>query len=589
MNLDPVPLEEPTTRLQLKDLFDLAEIQRIQDAFAQATGVASIITDVDGTPLTRPSNFCRLCEHLIRKTSKGLENCYHSDAVLGRKHHGGPLMQPCLSGGLWDGGTSICVGEQHVANWLIGQVLEDSADEQTMLAYAKVIGANEEEFKVALGEVTRMPKERFAKICEALHLIATQLSRLAIQNVQQARLMEQNRAAEQERLNLQRQVLHAQKLESLGVLAGGIAHDFNNLLTAILGHADMALSDLPEDSPVRESLSEIDRASRRAADLAKQMLAYSGKGTYVMKQIQLNDLIKGMADLLSVSVPKRVTFQQRMADSLPPTVGDPAQIRQVLLNLVTNASEAIGDREGGVQLQTGAVFCEHQRLHSQNRAFQAGVDAVLPEGIYVYAEVSDDGCGMDKATQERICEPFFTTKFMGRGLGLSVVLGIIRSHKGSLEVSSNPGGGSLFRVLLPSLPLVQGSSEIQAQAVPASSSRGTILLVDDEEPVRRVGTRMLQRNGFTVLTASDGREGVTMFQAHADTIACVLLDMTMPRLDGEAAFREIRAIRPDAKVILCSGFSEQEATTRFLGKGLAGFLSKPYTQAELLSKLPSVV
>ncbi len=395
----------------------------------------------------------------------------------------------------------------------------------------------------------------------------------------------------EEKLILERQMLHAQKLESLGVLAGGIAHDFNNLLMAILGNADLALVSLSPMSPARENLREIERASRRAAELSRQMLAYSGKGRFVVEPIALGELVEEIAHLLEVSISKKVVLKFNFAENLPLFAGDVTQIRQIVLNLITNASEAIGDKSGVVALSTGAMNCDREYLDSVSTAQNSGNDTPLEEGVYSYLEVADTGCGMNTETIEKVFDPFFTTKFTGRGLGMSAVQGIVRGHRGAIRVYSEEGKGTTFKILfraneLPndSLQVIPNGNDIR-EVIPEFNFSGTILIADDEETVCAVGKQMLERLGFSVLTAADGREALEVFKKHSSKIICVLLDLTMPHLNGEEVFRELRRIEPNVVVILCSGYNESDATQEFLGKGLAGFIQKPYTLALLREKL----
>ncbi len=390
--------------------------------------------------------------------------------------------------------------------------------------------------------------------------------------------------AEAERLEMERRLLHAQKLESLGVLAGGIAHDFNNLLMAILGYADLALLELSPASPARPSLQEIVNASHRAAELCRQMLAYSGRGKFVIERLRLDDVVQEMIHMLKTCISKKVLLNLNLAKDLPPIEGDPGQVRQVLMNLVLNASEAIGDRSGVVTVSTGARYCDADYLR------ETFIDDALPEGVYVSLEVSDTGCGMDRETQARIFEPFFTTKFTGRGLGMAAVLGIVRGHKGALKVYSEPGRGTTFRILFPALTGASedaGIRELESQN--GWRGQGTVLLVDDEETILAVGRLMLEKLGFSVITAVDGKEAVDIYKERGSEVALVLLDLTMPHMNGEEAFRELRRIDPGVRVIISSGYSEQEIAARFAGKGLAGFIQKPYQVAKLREAVMRIV
>ncbi|MFO0946194.1 MAG: response regulator [Planctomycetota bacterium] len=394
-------------------------------------------------------------------------------------------------------------------------------------------------------------------------------------------------AADAGKQDLEAQVRYAQKLESLGVLAGGIAHDFNNLLTGILGHADLALLDLPEDSPAHSSISQILVGARRAADLAKQMLAYSGKGRFVVEHVDLAEVVREMSGLLEISVSKKGTIRYRYDAFIPPIEADATQMRQVVMNLILNASEAIGNEGGNIDVRVGCCECTQEFLAA------SVVDDKLPAGRYVYLEVEDTGVGMSEETLARIFDPFFTTKFTGRGLGLAAVLGIVRGHKGSIQVSSVPGQGTTFRVLIPALASdpssVDGVDEFAANRSQDWKGEGTILLVDDEADVRATAENMLRRLGFDVLTATNGAEAVQLFGEHQAEIRAVLLDLSMPEMDGEETYGAIRRLQPDVKVFLSSGFTRQEVNLRFRDNGLAGFVQKPYSLGELRKSMSSIL
>ena len=393
----------------------------------------------------------------------------------------------------------------------------------------------------------------------------------------------ERKRSEEERSKLEAQMREVQKLESLGVLAGGIAHDFNNLLMAILGNADLALLSLSPASPARHNIEEVVNASQRAADLCRQMLAYSGRGRFVLGRYDLSEIVREMTHILQVSVSKKAVMRYQFTESLPAVEADATQLRQVVMNLITNASDALGDQDGSIQVSSGIMECDRVNLS------ESYLDDNLPEGRYVYLEVSDTGCGMDAETRSRIFDPFFTTKVLGRGLGLAAVLGIVRGHKGAIKVYSEPGKGTTFKILFPAVdwtPVDRTRSAEQRMPPPMG---GTALLVDDDESVLNVASLMLERLGFTVLTASDGQNGLEVFRERAAEIDCVLLDLSMPRLSGEEVFREMRRIRGDVRVILSSGYNEHEVTQRFVGQGLAGFVQKPYTLEKLREILRRVL
>lgn len=400
----------------------------------------------------------------------------------------------------------------------------------------------------------------------------------------------ERKAAEEERIEFERQILHAQKLESLGVLAGGIAHDFNNLLTTIMGNTDLALFSVPPHSPARDNLQAVEITTRRAADLTNQMLAYSGKGKFVIKPIELRELIEEMAHLLNVSISKSAVIMYNFADDLPAFDGDATQIRQIIMNLIINASDAISDRSGVIALSTGTTYCDRDYIDSADRNLARGEHEPVSEGMYVYIEVTDTGIGMNAEDITKIFDPFFTTKFSGRGLGLSATLGIVRGHKGAIKVYSEMGKGTTFKILLPAneMPAITQAAAMHKHATSAWQGEGTILIVDDDESICAMARSMVESMGFDALIAADGRQAVEVYRQHSKEIVCVLLDLTMPHMNGEEAFSAMRLIQPDANVILCSGYNREDATQRFAGKGLTDFVQKPYKMAALREKLAAL-
>lgn len=385
--------------------------------------------------------------------------------------------------------------------------------------------------------------------------------------------------AEEEREKLQAQLLHAQKLESLGVLAGGIAHDFNNFLSAIMGSASVAQRALPATSLVRQDLDNVMAAAERAASLTRQLVAYAGKGSCDVVVVDLSQQVRELAGILRTTISKRVELRLNLADDLPAIKVDTSQLQQVIMNLVINGAEAIGDASGHVAVATGFRELDAQQI------VMLLADSDLEPGSYCTLQVRDTGAGMDAATQARIFDPFFSTKFAGRGLGLAAVLGIVRAHRGAMHVTSSPGSGTTFEIYLPvatEKPVSKSGSDRPFRG------DGVVLVVDDDDRVRRAVVSLFEDLGFSVLHASDGREGVDLFAANAEKIRLVLLDMTMPKLSGEEAFREISRIRPGVQVMLTSGYPEGEALSRFTAQGLAGFIQKPFSSRDLIRKLTSI-
>jgi PAS domain S-box-containing protein len=368
----------------------------------------------------------------------------------------------------------------------------------------------------------------------------------------------------------------AQKLESLGVLAGGIAHDFNNLLSAILGNLNLAQLKLAPDAPSEPYLKSAESTILRAADLARQMLAYSGKGRFVVQPLDLSHLVGEITHLLTVSISKKVVLRYDLKPDLPAIEADASQVQQVIMNLVTNASEAIGDKEGIIALETGTRDLDQKAMDF----LFAGQE--LEPGKFVTLQVSDTGCGMSPATVARIFDPFFTTKASGRGLGLSAMLGILRGHRAGLKIYSELGKGSTFQVYF----RASGAALLPKEAAapdPAVHFEGKVLLVDDEPDLRESISGMLEHLGFEVESVADGQEALDRFRPGTYTL--VLMDLTMPRMDGKDAFRKMKAIDPGVRVILSSGYNEQDAVQQFLGRGLAGFIQKPYQLGALVGAL----
>ncbi len=385
-----------------------------------------------------------------------------------------------------------------------------------------------------------------------------------------------------ERERLESQLRQSQKLESLGVLAGGVAHDFNNLLVGIMGNASLAMEQLPPQSPLRPLLERVVNAGRRATDLTQRMLAYAGRATCDVQLMDLNALVREMVDFAAAAIPKNVALRVDAQPDLPLLQADSGQLQQVIMNLVINAAEAIGEAAGSVTVATWSETLDARRIATEFPNHD------LQPGLYVVLEVRDTGCGMTPEVQSRIFDPFFTTKFAGRGLGLSAILGIVRAHRGAITVSSQVGVGTVFRVLFPAVAR-RAKVEAPPQKAPTLPRGATVLVIDDEEDIRDVVEAVLSRRGVKVLTAADGRQALELFRRQADDIDVVLLDMNMPGLSGEAVFRALREIRPDVRVILSTGYSEQEAALRFADAPLAGFVHKPYTATSLVEKIGAAI
>jgi PAS domain S-box-containing protein len=392
--------------------------------------------------------------------------------------------------------------------------------------------------------------------------------------------------AEEEKLLMERQMLESQKLESLGMLAGGIAHDFNNLLMAIIGNLEIARLDGSSSPEMNSLLLAAQQAARRATGLTKQLLIYSGGGSLAAESIDLNALIAETAHLFETSISKNASLRMHLDPKPSMIEADPSQVQQLVMNLIVNASEAIGDRPGVITLTT-------RTRHYDDRALaQSSLERKLPAGRYVALEVSDTGCGIDGDTMRKLFDPFFTTKFVGRGLGLPAVMGIVGSHGGAILVESEPGAGSTFTILFPPCACPQASvaraaeDDTGAQAAPLS---GTILLVEDEEPVRTACAGILKALGLTVVEAASGEEAIEMMKTIAGAISCAIVDVTMPGMDGIATISAMRRIRPDLKIILTSGYLQRKVEHRFADEDAVCFIQKPYQLSELRALLGQVL
>lgn len=388
------------------------------------------------------------------------------------------------------------------------------------------------------------------------------------------------RAVEAEKEQLKAQFQHAQKLESLGIMAGGIAHEFNNLLMGVLGNASLALAEAQQSERTAKYLTEIEQTALRAAELTHQLLAYSGKGKRIVQPVSLTTVVKDIKQLVEAAVSRKAVLQFELESHLPEIEADPGQLRQIIMNLVTNASDALDGKSGVIRVSTGVIEAEANDLVS------VYVEDAPEPGEYVVLEVSDTGRGMSEDTLTKIFDPFYTTKSLGRGLGLAAILGIVRGHNGTILVDSSGMEGTLFRILL---PVAKGTGDCCEDHTDDWRGEGLVLVVDDEDTVRSVARMTLEKFGFAVRTACDGQEAVEMFEADPHEYSVVLLDLTMPTMDGETTFHALRKVRDDVPVIITSGYLEEEVEERFEGQDLTGILPKPYLPGALLDNVYKIL
>ena len=564
-----------TSNIRFEDLFNISEIQQVQDAFAAATGVASIITDIDGTPITMPSGFCRLCSDIIRCTEKGRTNCMKSDAMLGRFNPEGPILQPCLSGGLWDGGTSIHVADRHIANWLVGQVRDDSIDVDQIMQYAREIGADEAEFRAALAEVPRMPRQQFAKVCEALYLVANQLSRLALQNVQQARYIKEQAAVE-EALRSAKQAAESASAVKDQFMAM-VSHELRTPLTPVLLSVSQLASSSSIPETLRNDLAEVQRhieiEARLIDDLLDLSRINSGKLSIHVEPCDLHSIISATIQVCRATVDtKRISLTCDLKAMDHYVMGDPGRLQQVFWNLIKNSTK-FTSHDGHIVIRTR--------------------NEVSQDGQSIIVEVADDGVGLDPSSNEIIFGIFqqvgpVSRNLGGLGLGLAICRAITNAHHGTIMAHSpGLGRGSTFTLALLTTTIVpaERARPLPADAGLSESGHLRILLVEDHEATAALLARLLQKMGHQVLVAHRVDDAIKL--AKNNPLDLLISDIGLP--DGTGVDLLI-ALRKTTQVpaIALSGFGMDQDIARSLAAGFHEHLVKPIDVARLRQAIARV-
>ena len=685
---------ESTEQIAVEELFDIEALQRLQDEFSDATGVASIISTPNGKPITQPSHFSHLCRDIIRSTEIGNENCMKSDAALGKYSPDGPIIKPCLSCGLWDAGASIMVGGHHIATWLVGQVRNESQSEEVMRTHARKIGADEEAFIKAYNDIPQMSHERFEAIARSVFIMANQLSNSAYQNLQQARFIAEQEKAEKElhRLStvieqspenviitdthgiiqyvnpvfetttgytreeaigqtpnilrsgrqdktfyerlwktlregkawqghlinqqksgdlytveaiilpvrapsgvitgyasierdITKELLHeeklrqSQKMEAIGQLAGGIAHDFNNILQAILGFSELLLLDLDLTAiGPRDQVAGIQKAAKHAAELTRQLLAFSRKQVSEVIPLDLNQIIKNTITLTTSLIGENIQLKVLLSEEPLPVMADARQIERTILNMVLNARDAMPEG-GDLTLETGMVSFTQE---------DADLNYQVQAGDFARLMVSDTGTGMSPHIMEHIFEPFFTTKgpSKGTGLGLSAIYGIIQEHGGWISVYSEPEEGSTFKMHLPLRSIANNTHRIESPPCKALEITGEgqhILLVEDDPTVREMTMHVLYKAGYVVTSFATAEEAEALFTDHSDKFSMLISDVILPKKNGAELAIALTAKNPQLPVILCSGYSGDRIKKQQIEQNNFLFLEKPFSIIDLLA------
>jgi len=379
----------------------------------------------------------------------------------------------------------------------------------------------------------------------------------------------------EERASVNQRVLQAQKLETLEIMWGGIAHDFNNLLMGVLGNAELIEDDIPVFSPLHDVVDDIILCANRASDLCRQMMAYAGKPTGIRKTA-INDVIKGMTNLAHALVSQGIELREDLKDNLPLIAADTVQLTQIIMNMLINAADEIGPHSGEIRLSTGSVHCDEVYLR------ETLSDEGLQAGRYVYIEI------MHHSAAQKTSQPpqSFSEKEAGQDLGMAVVISIVRAHRGTIKAIQGPGRGAGYRILFPALlPVIENDEGKSKEA--AWQSNGIILLVDDESTILNVGERMLNKLGFTVITANTGEEALAIFKEGFHEIDCVMLDVAMAPKDGITTLKEMKAIQPDARIIMMSGFGENQIRPQLPSTDI-GFIQKPYRREILKAVLRNI-
>ncbi len=577
--IDP---EEDIKDLTLKDLVDTETVQVLMDDLYRLTGYPAGVLDHEGNIIVA-TGWQDICTRFHRAHPETLRACVVSDTQLTRDVAQGTFRAYKCQNNLWDISTPIMLGDKAVGNLFLGQFFfeDEEVDEELFRQQARRYGFDEHEYIEALRRVPRWDRETVERIIGFYSRFAEFVSSQSYGTLKLARSLEERQRVEAERERLREQLVRAQKLEVVGRLAGGVAHDFNNMLNVIIGHADILLDEMHETAPERAGLEEIRKAAERSANVTRQLLAFARRQNVEPKVLDLNQTVESMLKMLRRLIGEDVDLLWRPGRRLYSIRIDPTQVDQILANLCVNARDAIGRDGGTVTIETANVELDAAYCESQ-------VSAV--PGKYVLLAVSDNGCGMDPETQANIFEPFFTTKDVGKGtgLGLATIFGIVRQNGGFINVYSEVGLGSSFKVYVP-IDEAAGRTEPKRTIEVDHTGAETVLLVEDELPILRVAETMLQRLGYTVISAQRPTDAIRRAEAHNGTIELLVSDVIMPEMKGPELARELRGRFPQLRILYMSGYTDTVIGRQGVLESGVGFISKPFSKRELGAKVRDVL
>jgi signal transduction histidine kinase/ActR/RegA family two-component response regulator len=562
----------------LKELLDIPKLQQLLDSLYEIHSMPSAIIDMEGNILIATA-WQDICTKFHRQNPDTKKMCIESDGhIQARLEEKPPHVVFRCPLGLVDSSTPIIIEGKHLGNVFAGQCFIEPSDEAYFVEQARKYGFCENDYIEALRKVPFSTMDTLHKNLTFLENLVHMLVDNGLQLKRHAEA-EEAQKEEQDKLSLEQQSQQSQKMESLGVFVDGIAHDFNNILAIIIGYCSLAEMGYEASE---NHIPGIEIAAERAAELCRQI---AEKTKLAQSQVNMGTLVNEMVKMLKSTINLNAVIKLDLPPELPLIKGDASQLRQIVMNLIINASEAIGEEQGEIYVSLEKT----QVIEGQSEKDHLGQD--IPPGWYVCMEISDNGCGMDDDTKQRIFEPFYTTKFTGRGLGLSAVLGIITAHDGVLQLISQPGQGTTFKVYLPTQTgnFVRDESHPEVSSSEPWQGSGTILLVEDEAQIILIANNMLTMLGFTVIEASNGKEALELYQKNAADISLVVTDMGMPVMDGFELFHELKKLNPELPIIISSGFVNTVVTSRIAREDIAGLVSKPYSFAQLREVLKSVV